>query len=305
MKVCFNVHNVGLNNNGGSRTLIRCVETLVDLGYNAFFWSGPIRYSWHKHHAPRIGGDIHPKADVSIATGYNSWIFTYKSNSRIKCYYIRGLELWKTPEKNLLASFKKMPHVFVNSQWLLDYMKSHGIQAKLQYPGLDLNWFKDLDDSERRGVGALRNTRHRTKRHDHIDHLEELLGQPIHQLNRHIKHPSPTQLNLWYNKLKVWFAPTELEGLHNPPMEAGLAGCALVCTDHPRSGMQDYAIHGKTALVYPAGNIKKAKEYVELLLNDEDLRRELNENLKKLLITKISSRETQMTNFVNKLKEIS
>lgn len=301
MKICFSMAGVGLANNGGSRTLIRCVETLRKLGYDAFFHSGPHHYTWHKPKIKLVGGKEHPKCDVTIATGINSFDTVTRYKQAKRTAYIRGLETWKVSEAKLIEKFKRLPHVFVNSEWLLRYMQSHDIPATLQYSGLDTEWFCDLG-GERAGVGALMHNKHLTKRSKDAVKLEERLGMSFQYLNKHIKHPNSPTLNKWYNKLKVWFAPTELEGLHNPPMEAALAGCALVCTDHPRSGMSDYAIHGETALVYPARDLKKAGEYIQELLVDEYLRSRLQRRMVELLRDKIRTRPEQMGIFAERMK---
>lgn len=306
MRICFNVNGVGLANNGGTRTLVRCAETLRALGHDAFFFSGPSAYTWHKHNVPLRGGDRHPPADVSIATGCGS-VASVTRYAGPRAYYVRGLELWKMSEDRLLDGFRKLSGgVFVNSAWLLDYMREHGVEAQLQYSGLDGHLFFDAGDHEFRiGVGALRNNRHATKRNSDIDDLQARIGLEVQCLNQHIKRADPVRLNKWYNNLKVWFAPTELEGLHNPPMEAAMAGCALVCTDHCRSGMSDYAIHGRTAMVYPARDIKKAAEYVKLLLHDEALRTRLVVNLQQRLNTLIGPRAEQMELFAKRLAAVS
>lgn len=304
MRICFNVRHVGLANNGGSRTLIRCAETLRELGHDAFLYVGTNTYSWHKHNAKLIKTKEHPECDVTIATGYNSWPDVARYTKAKRCWYIRGFELWKAKEAKLLNAFKQIPNLFVNSQWLCDYLKSHNISSTVQYPGLDTDWFKPLGLA-RSGVGALMHNIHKTKRSCDALTLKTEYNIPIKLLNKDIKKPNPEQLNNWYNGLLVWFAPTELEGLHNPPIEAALAGCALVCTDHERSGMQDYAINGETALVYPARDLVKARECIELLLADEDLRVKLNKNLVDLITTKFGTRSTRMVEFCERLKNES
>ena len=116
------------------------------------------------------------------------------------------------------------------------FLASHGVSSHLIYPGLDTDKFVDLG-GKRGGMGAIFHKRHKTKRHRDAVAVSAGCGVPLRLLNRDIVNPSEDELNCWYNKIAVWFSPTELEGLHNPPMEAGLAGCALVCTDHPRAGI--------------------------------------------------------------------
>ena len=299
MRVIFNLHSVGLGNNGGSRTLIRCAETLSDLGTEVIMF-GHSRYTWHTPKGITIsGGSRPPKSDIAIATGYQSVSSVCGSDAGTKLYYIRGFELWQAPEEKLYESFRRL-RCLVCSEWLLGRLGKHGIKATLLYPGLDFEWFYDLGRG-RRGVGALYSNRHTTKRHKDAIAVAEMCGYGLSMLNRDIRNASPEQCREWYNGLKVWFAPTELEGLHNPPMEAALCGCALVCTDHGSSGMSDYAIHGKTALVYPAGDLETAGQYVRTLMEDEARRRELNQNMVDLLRNKIGDRKSNMT----KLLEMS
>ncbi len=297
------MRGVGLANNGGSRTLIRCAETLCELGHDAFFHTGKSYYTWHKADIKCIGGKDHPPCDVSIATGANSYEHVARYSGGPRVAYVRGLELWKAKEARLLELFRKMDHIFVNSEWLLAYMKQHGIEATLQYPGIDWGWFCP-QPLKKQHIGALRNQRHKTKRHVDIDALELQLGMPILQLNRHIKRPTPEKLNAWYNTMRVWFAPTELEGLHNPPQEAAMTGCVIVATDHPRGGMQDYVVHEQTGLLYPARDIRAAAEAVLRVLHDENLRQRLQRGMMELLVKKLGTREERMAEFVSRLRAV-
>lgn len=290
MKIVFNLYKVGMGNNGGTRTLIKSAEALSKLGHDVIMYSNYTnKYTWHKPEGIKIviGGNI-PSSDICIATGYGSVKSTINSKSDKKAYYVRGFETWITSKSNLISSYKKL-HCIVNSEWLLRFMKKNKVKSDLVYPGLDFDLYYDLNTA-RNGVGSLFHNRHKTKRH--IDAIS--VSKHVKMLNKDIHNASPSDLNLWYNSLKVWFAPTELEGLHNPPMEASLCGCALVCTDHPRCGMQDYAIHGETALVYPARNISIAKKYVSELLTDEKLRLNLVSNMRKILVNKVGNRIDNM-----------
>jgi len=292
MRIIFNAHRVGFGNNGGSRTLIRCGETLSSMG-NEVVMFGANKYSWHKPRGIKfINCSICPKCDVVVATGYRSVHSTMCTDASKKFYYIRGLELWAAKESQLLKSFKSLECV-VNSQWLYGFLKEHGIQSRIIYQGVDFNRFYDLG-IPRDGMGSLFHRKHKTKRHVDANIVAGIANCSLKLLNKDIKNANDAQLNNWYNSVKVWFAPTELEGLHNPPMEAALSGCALVCSDHHRNGMADYAIDGKTALVYPARNLQVASKHVRQLLNDDDLRQKLNTNLVNLLKNKIGTRIANM-----------
>lgn len=292
MKILFSVDKVGLGNNGGSKTIIRCAETLVSLGCTVFIY-GPNKYTWH--HPVGINfvtsGKM-PFADAVIATGYHSVDSVLKSNIKNKFYYIRGFENWVTSEKNLLKSYRSL-NCIVNSTWLQSYLIQNNIKSHLVYPGLDFDIFYDEFNNSRNYLGALWHKR-QTKRQEDAVHASNLSGFPIKMLNKDIKEASPEKCRSFYNSVKVWFAPTELEGLHNCPMEASLCGCSLVCTDHFQSGMSDYAIHNETALVYPSRNINIASQYIQELMNDESLHQKMVLSCQEYLRNKIQDRSSNM-----------
>lgn len=280
--------------------MIRCAETLRELGHDAFFWCGRHSYTWHRTAVPMIPGKVHPECDVSIATGHRSYKHTANSGY-FPVAYNRVMEYWNAPEKELIAAHRRMRCVFVNSEWLYQYLGSFGVPVVLQYPGIDPDVFYDTG-LPRSGVGALVHW-HKRKRASDVVALERKLGFDFMCVNRDVRGNS-AELNARFNGLKVWFAPTELEGLHNPPIEAGMAGCALVCTDHPRGGMLDYAIDGETALLYPARDLEAAATCVRTLLGDESKRRRLNRNMVELLRVKFGTRLERMAEFGERLKSL-
>ena len=302
MRIVFNLQKVGLGNNGGSRTLIKCAETLQDLGYKVILWCSSNKYTWHKIRVP-IETTI-PKCDVIVATGYSSVPSTFAAKVRRKFYYIRGFELWRASESQLLRSYKSLSCI-VNSEWLQKYMQKRGVDAHLIYPGADFETFGQDIDCRENILGGLFSKRHATKRHDDVIKAGKQLGYQVLLLNRDIKSPNPADLRKFYNKIKVWMSPSELEGLHNCPLEAGLCGSSLVVTDHPRGGVADYSKNNETALVYPAQQIEVAKLRIKQLMEDDELRVRLNSNMQKLVTEKIGSRECNMRKMAKLFKENS
>ena len=302
MRIVFDLYNVGLGNNGGTRTLIKCAEVLSECGIDVIMFSNvPSKYTWHKATIKHVQGHSAPPCDVLIATGYDSVKNALMSKAAKKYYYIRGFELWRAPASKLFQSFKSLKCI-VNSQWLYNLLKSKKINSSIIYPGLDFKKFKNLNLPRNNSFGALYSQQHSTKRYADALQIKEMTGLKLQRLNKDIKDANDRQMNEWYNTSGVWFAPTELEGLHNPPMEVSLTGCPLVCTDHERSGMQDYAIHNQTALVYPAGNLKLAAKYISKLLNDKAESKRLNDNMIHLLKTKIGSRKSNMIKLLDYIR---
>ncbi|KKK93190.1 hypothetical protein LCGC14_2695370 [marine sediment metagenome] len=272
MRIVFNVLKVGLGNNGGSKTLVRCAEILKELGNDVVIASQGNNYTWNKIKVPIVSSL--PKADVVVATGFGSVKSTVQSSIPKKFYYIRGFEIWRASEKQLLNSFKSL-RCIVNSEWL--------------YPcDIPVVGREDV-------VGGLFHTKHKTKRHDDVVYIAHRLGVRCVMLNRDIKNPKPGELSKFYNSIKVWISPSELEGLHNCPMEASLCGCGLVATDHAKGGTLDYAIHEETCLRYESRDLDMATSYVEKLLRDNSEREKLQSDIKKVFYNKIGSKMYNMT----------
>lgn len=296
MRIVFNFQEVGLGNNGGTRTIIKCAETLQNLGHEVILSSKAMRYTWHKTEV-KVGRKI-PDCDIIVATGYRSVGSTLKARARAKFYYVRGLELWNTTQEKLLKSFRSL-RVIVNSSWLRDFMSRHNIECDLIYPGLDFDSFFDLKEPRKEVIGGLFSSKHRTKKHGHVAKIAKISGYPLLMINRDIKGAGPTELCKFYNKVKVWVSSSELEGLHNCPMEASLCGCGSVISNHPRGGTGDYAIPNKTCLVYNAGDLESAAEKVNALMQDDILRNRLVKSMNNHLRDNIGDRTANMSKLVS------
>jgi len=301
MKIVINLFKTGLGNNGGSRTLILCAETLASLGNEVILFSNiKSQYTWSKisKQVKLVNGRELPPCDVAIATSPKNVDHTLTSSAKRKFYYIRGYEVFWCPKKLVHDGYKKIDCI-VNSEWLQRMLKKMGVKSEIVYPGLDFDVFTNYNKDRKNVMGGLYHNKLKTKKHHHIVEAARNTKYKLRMLNKDISSPSKKELTNFYNNVKVWMAPTELEGLHNPPMEASLCGCGLVATDHTRSGMSDYAIHTETALVYPAGHLDVAEGFVRLLMREDDLREKLNNNMVELLREKIGNRKDNMNKMLD------
>jgi len=294
MRIVFNVLKVGLGNNGGSKTLIRCAETLKELGTDVLIASQSNKYTWGKIKVPIVSAL--PKTDVIVATGFGSVKSTVQSSSPKKFYYIRGFETWQASEKQLLSSFRSLKCI-VNSEWLVQYFREKKLHCDLVYPGLDFDLYPQKVPIIGRDnvIGGLFHEKHQTKRHVDVIEIASRLECKCILLNRDIKNPIPEHLADFYNSVKVWVAPSELEGLHNCPMEASLCGCGVVATDHARGGTRDYTISDENCLKYKSRDLEQATEQTRRLLEDDELRGDLQHKMSELLHNKIGDRKKNMT----------
>lgn len=314
MKIAFcNQHHYygGLNNDGGSRTIIKSVNALKNLGHKAFVVTGSDRHTWLLHDKPL--SKIPDNTDVCVAVSASAVMPMLKSSppKAKKVWWMRGLERWQMPEENILSRARKL-NMLVNSSWLQMYLMSHGISSQVCFAGMDLDFWQDQHLRRRQGttIGCLYNASHRTKRWKDFRVLKQLLGQGRYRyvafgnvaptsnyewLTQFEKRPSPMRLRTLYSGCNVWFAPTTLEGFHNVAAEAALCGCVVACYNRGSNGMGDYA-NADTALI---GNDIEAIADLIAGMTDE------SERVKRMQarLHEIGDRKKNMSHFVEVLRE--
>jgi glycosyltransferase involved in cell wall biosynthesis len=334
MKIIFDLRQVGLGNNGGSSTLVKSGNTLVDLGHEVIFIdSGKNQHTWTDlkadHQIIKNSASL-PNADIIMATGYKSVNQTLQAPIRCgkKVHWIRGWETWQMPEDRIVKDILKVPTIkIVNGICLQKKLQHYKVKSEIIRPGYDLDQLYPDADCPRcnRGkivIGGLytkgKHVRikrpnwvfdvHRVLFNKHKDKKIELwmFGNdkldPSHAVDKYFYRPTMEYKNYFYNSVDIWLAPATQEGLHMPPAEAMLTECPVVSTNAPMSGTEDYMVHGQTGLV-SENNFDSFLNCAEALVKDEfDLRRNLGKNARQMII-KLGDREKNMKNMVNYLME--
>jgi len=327
MKIIFDLRSTGLGDNGGSSTLIKSGNALVDLGHEVFFidtfrnmntWT-PLNA---KHILVKNKKEI-PDADAIIATGYKSVELTSQAPKRcgLKIHWIRAWETWQGSQSWIIEKILKAPTLkLVNGIGLQEKLKELGFESKLIRPGYDLH---ELYPTGKRGnsdnivIGGLYHQKHfrikrvswlldvasylKSKRKDVKLHLMGATKFPSVTIDKYITNPTTKDKNCFYNEIDIWMAPAMQEGLHMPPAEAMLTGCPIVTTNNLMSGTKDYAIHGKNGLV-SNDDYLSFQSYVELLVNDEDSRDLMGKEARNTII-KLGSRKENMTKLIQFIME--
>ncbi len=277
MRILFDLRRVGLGNNGGSATVIRSANQLVEMAHEVTILDGGRnQHTWcslfAKHIRPKKNSQV-PDADVVIATGYKSVGPTVRLPERcgIKAHWIRGWETWVMPEEKIIREVMSRPTVkLVNSICLERKLKKHGFKSYIIRPGYDtkLLYPMNLRGSEKHVVlgglyhgGVHRNTKRIKWIFDAVDQMKKkynnvqlwMLGAEQNPNNplidRYLRSPKMKDKNKFYNGIDIWLAPTQLEGLHLPPAEAMLTECPVISTKAELSGTQDYIFNGRTGLM--------------------------------------------------------
>lgn len=266
MKIGWNVLNCGLGNNGGSRTIILCNNTLNKMGHQSTLLSNRNLFTWFK--LPKTIDEIPSGLDALISVQGANVPSTLKSDAKIKAWYIRSF----LPEID--HNIKNITKI-TNSENLKRNIVKLGVDEKEIHVirhGIEFDWWRNLNlrDKNKIRIGCLYNTQPK-KRWDIFKELSQKLdtnkfefvsfGSPNKCedsfLTKYLPNPSVDELVKLYSSCHIWFAPTESEGLHNVPMEANLCGCLVICGNNPANGMlYDYAFPDKTSMVY--NNIEEA-----------------------------------------------
>lgn len=325
MRIIFDLRNVGLGNQGGSSTLVKCGNTLVEMGHDIFFIdSMKNQHTWTPLEAEHIicEKEKHlPDADVIIATGYKSVKSTVSAPSRcgLKAHYIRAWETWQMQERDIVKKVLEVPTLkIVNSDCLQKKLRDFSFTSHIIRPGYD---FEDLYPLNIRGkkdeiiIGGLfregvHGRRKRTMwlfetaralktRHKNVKFW--LFGSEsapaAFLVNHYVRSPYKKQKNEFYNMVDIWMAPTMLEGLHLPPAEAMLTECTIISTNAELSGTQDYITNGITGLVSD-NNIDSFISNVKWLVVNPKIRKELGKNGRQRIL-EIGDRKHNMQKMID------
>lgn len=330
MRILFDLRSTGLGNNGGSQTIVRSANTLIDLNQEVIFLdSMKNMYTWDKLEAKHIvvkrEKDI-PNADAVIATGFKSVRNTLNLPKRCgkKFHWIRAWEHWQMSDKEIVEKILNVPTIkLVNSICLQEKLLQYRCSSFIIRPGYDFEDYFPLNLEKKNSniiLGALyregvHGNRKRTtwnfivareikKLYPSMIKLwmfgsEKKPNSPF--LDNYLRSPVKQQKNEFYNMIDIWMAPTMSEGLHLPPAEAMMTGCPVVTTNAPLSGTQDYTIHLETGLVSD-NNLESFKDSVNELVQNPVLRKNLSFNCRKK-IESLGNRKTNMFNLINLIKE--
>jgi glycosyltransferase involved in cell wall biosynthesis len=324
MKIIFDLRKVGLGNNGGSSTLIKSGNTLVDLGHQVFFIdSMKNQHTWTSLDAEHIRikkeKDI-PDADVIIATGYKSVGPTVTAPARCgkKFHWIRAWETWQMSESKIVKQILASPVIkLVNSICLQNKLKQYNIDSYIIRPGYDFGQIfpKNLRNNKHIIIGGLyrEGVHGKRKRTGWLFETARILKEEHKNLrfwffgserkptssllDNYIRSPSIGIKNHFYNNIDIWMAPTMSEGLHLPPAEAMMTECPVVATNAELSGVQDYTIHNETGLI-SENNLKSFIGNVNKLIKNKDLREKLGKNAR-IKILSLGDRQSNMRKMID------
>jgi hypothetical protein len=335
MRIIFNLVKCGLANNGGSQTLIRSAIGLKSLGHDVtILLDKENKFTWFdfdksilKYIDVSTKTSEWPLSDIIIATAcstVNDTINYPHLNIERKFYWVRAIETWAMSIEELKKGYSSGLKIMCNSEWQCRFLHRMGIDSVIQYPGLTIDVINSInkelnnDESKKRTIGALFSTKKRkcperiveicniAHSFGLIDHVNLLSNETSNNYFNKLAVPHTIFIRpSFYDKIKmmndsmIWLATTDNEGLHIPPMEAGLSGCNIVCNKVDSAGMGDYAIDGFSSLNFKTNG--EAISCISRYVNDEKTRKMHSSNFKSIIINKIGNVEENMKCLEKKL----
>ncbi len=293
--ILFNASQCGLGNNGGTKTIIRCAETLQEMGHTVIVWADTNNYTWHKpkcaikdaYSLIGLEGYSHVLVSVWELAGMGD-----PPNYNNIIWYMRAWNTWLHGEQWLTDQIKRFTdaggRIIVNATHLQERLKGIGVESVVCFSGLDEweNHFDWNETSPKHVIGGLIYKRHETKNSD-------IVRKYCNNTINIDGNSDNDTLNCVYGDCHIWLATSTNEGFHNVPAEAAMSGCYVIGVDHPHSGTGDY-LTDKTGALY--------KTEAELMYAIENPDFSKVEKMHKVLREKIGSREKNMRKFAEILQ---
>jgi glycosyltransferase involved in cell wall biosynthesis len=331
MRILFDLRKVGLGNNGGSSTLVKSGNTLVEMGHEIYFIdSMRNQHKWTplkaKHLIVNHDDSRIPDADFIIATGYKSVGTTINAPERCgrKVHWIRAWEHWQMRDQAIVDQVLKVPTIkLVNSICLKKKLKKYGFDSYIIYPGYDFGelypkhirgkgseviiggLYREGVHGQRKRTGWLFEVARKLKTRDKNIKFW-LFGseqKPVDfMIDNYLRSPTPSKKNNFYNMIDIWMAPTMSEGLHLPPAEAMLTECPVIATKAELSGVQDYIIEDETG-VLSENDLHSFIQDVEYLYKHKETRLRLGKAGREKIL-EIGDRRKNMQNLIDLFERI-
>ena len=121
MRVAFNGVGCGWGDNGGTQSVFRMADALLEAGIDAELWSDVNRFTWFVPKAKIRKTNLKnaPEVDVLVSTGCRTVKGTYRyPRKKVGVQWLRAHETWRVPEGRLLSLYGLDMPLWVNSKRL-------------------------------------------------------------------------------------------------------------------------------------------------------------------------------------------
>lgn len=296
-----------LNISGGIMVAMKHAIILQDQGYDVLLLNDneATATAWceyEKHKFPVLEQDIAKfkgRIDTAIATMWTTMTFVEQYyNIKRRKYLVQGYETDFYPKSNPLriqanrTYFPTQQIQFLTiSKWCQKWLKErYGQRAEYAPDGLDVEryQFKERNNSGKWRILIEGDCAVDYKNIDEAFNITNSLdktkyevwymsynGKPKawYQVDKFLHKVPYEEVHQVYEQCDILLKTSILESFSYPPLEMMATGGYVVAV--PNGGNSEYLKNEENCLLYEQGNIEKAKEAIERLCHDEELRKKL------------------------------
>lgn len=294
MKIAFLEPHLELY--GGIRRIIEFANRFVDRGIDTLIFhptGGTCRWMECRAETRPTSALFDENYDVLIFNEPHYYRMVRRARAALKVHYILGLYErerlisfdWKMywPRRGRTMSLKRclqLPFLHVsNSTWMQRWLREHaGIETKLQLGGIDRSVFRPVsgqreedsfrilctgNPSEIKGTATVLEAVERVReRHPQVE-IATYHGRDIPQ----------SDMAACYGGVDLFVDAQWHGGWNNPVLEAMACGTPVVCSKI--GAVEDFAFHGRTALLAPVRDVAAFAAAIERVITDAPLRKGL------------------------------
>jgi GT2 family glycosyltransferase len=298
LRVIYVTEDTGVG--GGHRDIFEHLNGLLDRGHAVELWTLGGPPDWFELRAPVRSFDeyedlveaLAPIEAIKVATWWNTarhvWLASVTAG--IPVFFVQDIETsyYEDDERTrhqVLDAYRHEFHYMTISSWNRDRLRELGLDATLIPPGIDLENFRPLPETERRADMVLALGRSNPLKNLPLTlKAWRSLPEPRPELClfgiepevaadeagiRYVQAPSDAAVNELFNQATVFVQTSTHEGFCLPPLEAMATGGAVVCTD--AHGNRDFCRDGENCLM-PAAQPGDVTAAISRLLRDASLR---------------------------------
>lgn len=301
-KIAFVV--LGLDISGGIAVILRHANNLIRQGFDVTLLNIGIpskKVDWFHNEVPIINFKNNPNIgyfDIAIATHYNTVKFTKMMNSSRKIYFVQSDERRFDVKNahNLIEcemSYRENFEYMTEAIWIQRWLKEEfGHDAYYVPNGLDPKMFYKTDvikkktkrprillegpiDVEWKGVEDAYNA---VKDLDCEIWIVSSYGvvKDGWRCDKFFYRVPLNEMKEIYSSCDIFLKMSRVEGFFGPPMEAMACGCAVIIGKV--TGYDEYIVNDHNALIVEQGDIEGAKNAIERLINNVNLKKKLVNN---------------------------
>jgi glycosyltransferase involved in cell wall biosynthesis len=304
-RIAFLLPGVGIS--GGVAIILQHVNRLQLLGHDVeiLSQSNIIDTSWFPNQLVKVRPYRETKKilknsslDILIASGWSTAYSVDMANAQRKLYFVQSDESRFFPEDpklcELIRKTYSLPFTyFTEAHWIQKWLKSEFGHDSYYVPnGLDTNIFHPTEPIAPKGkklrvllegpidipFKGMADAFNAVKDLDCEVWAISSAGKPKPEwrCDRFFEKVPMMDMAKIYSSCDIFLKMSRIEGFFGPPMEALVCGCVPVVGKV--TGYDEYIINEKNALVVELGDVDGAKNAIERLIKDVDLRKKILSN---------------------------